>query len=137
MHKELSAFFETHAEKTSEHKRAAHDQMSPMIEMVAGVQTHVIDLQSKLHQAELARHDHSLDPKMAWMHKRLRVVGERAAACRVAIAELAKSLVDLESGFDKDTIDINTMLSIPPGSSKSNQTIPVERTAPPIDVRNT
>jgi hypothetical protein len=136
MHKELKQFFDTHRAGTAAKKREMHDQLAPVVSAIADVLQHAIALQTQLHQAELASHDHVLDPKMAWMHKRLRVVLDRGNAARTAISELAKALVDLEKGFNQDQIEsLRAMSSRRPGEPIPDSTDIASGTAqsPSID----
>lgn len=106
MHKALADFFDAHRSKTRDHKRSAHDQLDPIMDVCAAAEQHVLDLETKLQKAELAVHDHALDHSMEWMQTRLRDTKLRAASLRTASREFARSLVELERAFDDGELQI-------------------------------
>lgn len=112
LHPELQKFFDTHAAKTCDCKRAAHDQLGPILTLCQEIRTHIHDLEARLEQAELAAHDHALDGKFEWMHTRLNAGKVRCENFRREARDLAKVLVEIEESFNQDVIDMNTMLAI-------------------------
>lgn len=102
LHPELQSFFDQHAAATAACKRAAHDSLAEILRVADQVEAHVAALTAKLTAAELAAHDHTIDPKLEWMHTRLKAASERAAAFRAAGRDLARTLVEVDRGFDAD-----------------------------------
>jgi hypothetical protein len=111
LHPALVAFFDTHGASTAACKRSAHDGLLDLMRMADGVESHVRELTSQLIAAELEAHDHAFDPKLEWMHTRLTAAGDRVKAFRAAGRELARVLVEVESGFDEDQRQLALMLS--------------------------
>jgi hypothetical protein len=111
MHPALAHFFDTHREGTAAHKRAMHDQLAPIMETAGAIRSHAITLEAKLQAAELEAHDHVLDGKMEYMHGKLRVLEQRAAAVQVAGRELAHALADVEHSFTQDALDVDAALA--------------------------
>jgi hypothetical protein len=110
LHAELQTFFDSHAAKTCDCRRAAHDQLAPVLAAVQDIRAHLNDLEAKLEQAELAAHDQVLDNTMGWMHTRLDAAKQRCEGVRREIRDLAKSLVEVEQCFDQGVIDTNLVL---------------------------
>jgi hypothetical protein len=111
MHPALTDFFDTHGTTSAKHKRAVHDQLAPIMVVVHESRAHATELEHKLQIAELQAHDHRLDDKMEWMHGRIRIVEQRAAALQAAGRDLARAMVDLEAAFSAETIEAARMLS--------------------------
>lgn len=109
MHEALRTFFDNHREKTCACKRAAHDQLGPILDATLGVEQHIRDLQAQLTRAELAPHDAELDGKMEWMHVRLRSALQRCENTKTALRDLAKVIAEVEAGFTEDFKSIGQM----------------------------
>jgi hypothetical protein len=123
LHPELKGFFDKHRTHTKAHKRAMHDQLTPIAQVCAEVRKHIIDLQTQLQTAELAAHDGKLDNKMTFMHTRLVALERCANQFFAAGRDLANCLTEVDAGFAQDTLDAVATLTAsfdPPEAPTTN-----------------
>lgn len=101
MHPTTQALFDEHANPTHCGKRAIHDQLGPILDMIATVKLQVALYQQKRVAAKLADHDHAIDGKLELIKQTLKVVdtalsnfhaeGERAAD---ALTQLDRTMAE-------------------------------------------
>lgn len=113
LHPSLQRFVDKHQTGTAKHKRAAHDQLRPILATTAAVQAHVVELQQELTAAELEAHDHALDGTLNFMHIRLKGAAEKAAEFARVGRELAQILVEVENGLAQDIAGAHRILRGP------------------------
>jgi hypothetical protein len=113
LHPALQRFVDKHRATTVDHKRAAHDQLRPILGMASTMLAHLNALQQELTAAELEEHDHALDGTLNFMHTRLKGAQDKCAEFIRVGRELAQIYVEVARGLESDIEAANRILNGP------------------------
>lgn len=110
LHPKLEAFFVKHRTSTAVHRAAAHAHLVPVSAATGEIRAYVVEMQHALHAAELEAHDGRLDPKLTYLHSRLRALEAAAQTLFQAQRDFTGTLAGVEKGLSQAAIDAAAMM---------------------------
>ncbi len=110
MHAELAAVFDEHRKPTHASKRDVHDVLGPISDVAGRSRMQSVKLRAMLIQAELAAHDHALDPKIEHLMQTLGAIDREATAVELAGRNLAQAWAQWDRYMAAAERDISAIL---------------------------
>lgn len=95
-HAVLQPLFAEHAKPTHATKRAVHDQLRPVLAVIADVNHQIMLYADLIQQAELTAEGAELAPLLANMHSTMKAALEDGAAANAILRRLAQTFGDLD-----------------------------------------